>query len=74
MVPKSEQARIAGMPEEDLINLQFGLGMWIRNNLGLWETNPELLAATGQGSADDASEVIIRAFWVAIRGEQPKIH
>lgn len=33
-LPEAEAAKIAAMPESDLINLHFGLGMWIRNNLG----------------------------------------
>ena len=36
LVPDAEQARIAYMKEDELVTLHLGLGMWIRNNLGLW--------------------------------------
>jgi len=32
---EEEKAAIAAMAESELIGLHFGLGMWIRNNLGL---------------------------------------
>ena len=74
LVPDVEQARIAYMTEEDLISLDIGMGMWIRNNLGLWEGNTALLQATGEDHPDDASGEIIRAFWLALRGDLPKVH
>jgi hypothetical protein len=37
------KAAIAAMAESELIGLHFGLGMWIRNNLGLWKGNGELM-------------------------------
>jgi hypothetical protein len=42
--------------------------------LGLWNGNAALLDATGEAHADDASGVIIRAFWLALRAELPKVH
>lgn len=45
----------------DLDCTHFGLGQWIRNNLGLWRGNPELLAATGAWHPDDASGPIVEA-------------
>jgi hypothetical protein len=74
LVPEAEQARIATMPEDELITLHFGLGQWVRNHLGLWHDDPALLKATGETNADDASGVIIRAFWQALRDSQPKVH
>lgn len=74
MVPESEQARISGLAEEELITLHFRLGTWIRNNRGLWHDNQQLVTAAGCESADDASAIIIREFWVALRGEGPKVH
>jgi hypothetical protein len=74
LVPDPEQAKIAAMPENDLIRLHFGLGMWIRNNLGLWQANSPLLEATGETDPDDASGVIIRAFWQRLRDDLPKVH
>lgn len=74
LVPEDQQTKIAVMTQDELIALHFGLGQWVRNNLGLWGRNPTLLAATGRDNADDASAVIIRAFWQALRDDLPKLH
>ena len=74
LVPEDEKSRIAVMKQEDLTSLHFGLGQWIRNNLGLWLKESALLAATGKADADHASGVIIRAFWMALRDDLPKVH
>ena len=74
LMPDDEQAAISAMAEDHLIKLHHGLGQWVRNHLGLWGENPVLLAATGEQTADDASDAIIRAFWSALRAELPKIH
>ena len=74
LVPESEQADIAYMNEAELSTLHFGLGQWARNHLGLWGDNPALLAATGESNADDASEVIVKAFWMRLREGLPKVH
>ncbi len=73
-VSDSEQENITAMAERDLTMLHFGLGQWVRNHLGLWGDNAALIAETGEQTADDASGVIIRAFWNALRAELPKIH
>jgi hypothetical protein len=36
LLPDGEKAKIAAMSQDDLVALHLGLGMWIRNNLGLW--------------------------------------
>ncbi len=74
LLPDAEQAAICALAEDDLIKLHHGLGQWVRNYLGLWGDNPKLLAATGEQSADDASDVIIRALWMALRGRLPQVH
>lgn len=73
---------IAAMPERDLPDLHFGLGIWVRNNFGLWERNLPLLEEcmkirfAGRVAMpshvvlmhpDDASGIIIRAFWGRLR-------
>lgn len=62
LVPEDEQAKIAALTQDELMALHFGLGQWVRNNLGLWGTNSALLAATDKENADDASAVIMN-FW-----------
>jgi hypothetical protein len=74
MVPDSEQAKIIGMTEDDLINLDLGLGLWIRNNLGFYDGNNQLLNDSGKDNPDDASFAIIHAFWQQLRCELPKLH
>jgi hypothetical protein len=69
-----EKAAIAAMAESELIGLHFGLGAWIRNNLGLWKGNRALLEATGEADADDASMVIVEAVWKRLREMVPKMH
>jgi hypothetical protein len=74
LVPAEEQARITSLTEDQLLSLHFGLGQWVRNYFGLWGSNPELLKASGETDADDASGVILRQFWLALRDELPKLH
>lgn len=74
LVPESEQTKIAFMPESELPTLDFGLGQWVRNNLGLWGANPDLLADVGEPHPDEASLVIIRAFWLALKNDLPKLN
>ena len=68
------KAAIAAMAESELIGLHFGLGAWIRNNLGLWKGNRALLESTGEADADDASMVIVEAVWRRVREMVPKVH
>ncbi len=68
------QDKIAAMLESDLVMLHMGLGQWIRNTMGLWQGNIRLLAATGERDPDDASGVIIQAFWQGLQDERPKVH
>jgi hypothetical protein len=67
LVPESEQANIAEIPEDELIRLHLGMGMWVRNNLGLWQGNEALMADTGALDVDGAASVIGRAFWLRVR-------
>lgn len=77
-LPEAEAAKIAGMPESDLIHLHFGLGMWIRNNLGLWQGNDALMQALREREPgihpDDASMLIIEQVWRRLREMTPKTH
>jgi hypothetical protein len=60
------------LAEWDLIKRHYGFGKRVRNHLCLVD-NLVLLAATGKQSADNVSDVIVRAFWAAWRAEQLKI-
>jgi len=73
-----DKAAMAAMAESELIGLHFGLGAWIRNNLGLWKGNDQLMRAARECNQsmhpDDASMVIIEAVWERLREMAPKVH
>ncbi len=73
LVPEAEQAKIALGSQDDLVDLHFGLGKWVRNNLGLWNPDSPLLKATGQTNADDASDLIVREFWQELKDEHSDV-
>jgi hypothetical protein len=74
LVSPEEQAKICSLNEYELVSLHWGLGQWVRNNFGLWGSNPALLNATGKEGAEDASEVILREFWRSLRDALAKLH
>lgn len=74
MVPDNEQAKIAAMQEDNLINLDLRLGLWIRSNLGFYDGNTQLLRDSGKRNPDEASFAIIHAFWQHMRCGLPKVH
>jgi len=74
MVEESEQAKIAAMDSDEIYTLHFGLGMWIRNHMGFYAGNDQLLKDTGESEPDDASMVILRAFRDRLRADLPRIH
>ena len=49
--------------EENLVSYHLGLGMWIRNEFGLWNGNIILLINTGELNPDNASQIIIENTW-----------
>lgn len=55
------------MPQENLCELHFGLGLWIRNGFGLWQGNRELLAECETDDADTASGIILLRLWEHVR-------
>lgn len=71
---EDEQTQLAALPEGRLFELHFGLGMWIRNHLGLWSGNRRLLEASGERHPDDASMVITVAVWRRLQEDVPKVH
>ena len=69
-----DKAIIRAMSKSDLIWQHMGLGLWIRNNLGLWSGNARLFEATGTSRADDASMVITEALWRRLQQDVAKVH
>jgi len=58
-----QKIEIAATPEDDLINLHFGLGREIRNAFGLHDLGSKLLADCGTPHPDDGAGVIVRDLW-----------
>ena len=73
LMPKATQAQIASLAEDDLMT-DFGLGMWVSSHLGPWKDNAALLQSAGVWHPDDASAIIIRAFWLRLRDDLRKVH
>ena len=67
-IDEKQKADLRAIEEQHLLaKTHFGLGMWVRNELGLWKGNDELLRATGNGDPDGASSVIVHAVWEELR-------
>ena len=73
---EQNKADIKKTSKEELIDLHLGLGLWIRNNFGLWNHNQSLLnscklvAGYHQGQSiesDEASNVIVKALWETLQ-------
>lgn len=58
-----QKLTLALMPENDLIDLHFTLGLAIRNAFGLHEPGSKLLVDCGASHPDDASGAIILELW-----------
>ena len=69
----NNEIRLATMKEDDLSDLHFSLGNYIRNSFGLWTGNEALLESCRMVSGnlnlhvDDASMVIITELWKKIK-------
>lgn len=68
----TEKELIRSSTEEKLTDFHLGLGTEIRNKLGLWDYNYELLISCGELEPDEASMVIIKAVWEALHNEQSR--
>ena len=72
---KEDRNTIKNIRKENLIDLHFGLGTWIRNSLGLWGDNKKLLGTDEYKNdhPDNISSKIIKAVWDKLNEEQSKI-
>ena len=69
LLPDKDKTDIAAKSQDELIELHFGLGMWIRNNFGLWQGNAALAQDAGTNEPDDIAGIIIEALWRRIVAE-----
>jgi hypothetical protein len=63
VLDQEHKVAIAAMPEEELINLHFSLGLAIRNAFGFWYANSPWLKACQSMNPDDISDQIIHELW-----------
>lgn len=70
-----ELAKFMACSEDELIKYHMGLGMWMRNNWGLWEGGElqEYFKAMGIWHADDMSGIIIDSFHRHLCGSPIKL-
>ena len=61
-----DKAEIAAMKKEDLIDLHFGLGRYIRNNFGLYDGDDALKTDWSEHD-DSCSSRIIDALWERLK-------
>ena len=65
-LPASMREDIRACDEANLVRHHFGLGMWMRNNWGLWSEGSPLkqyFDGLGIHEADDASSKILMSYW-----------
>ena len=67
-----KREELAALAEDELDGLFTPFGATIRNSLGLWTGNRELLEDAGADDADTASQVIMHALWQRLRDEADK--
>ena len=58
-----EKKQLRDTKFENLIHFHFSLGTTIRNILGLWQGNDELIKSSGCDHPDDCSMKIIERAW-----------
>ena len=64
--------QIKQLEEDDLWEVHMSLGQGIRNSMGLWGINKELLKSCGSEEMhpDDASSAIVKFLWLKLRHEK----
>ncbi len=68
LMPEEDQLDLKDTPENKLRSYHFFLGMFIRNQFGLWKGNNELLRSCADKDRysmdpNNAAMVIIKALW-----------
>ena len=72
-LPLRDKTKLGDMDEEDLIELHFSLGVYVRNEFGLWGENRDLMESCRSVSGeaylheDDAAMVIVTELWERVR-------
>jgi len=72
MLPSSMREDIRACEEANLVRHHFGLGMWMRNNWGLWSAESPLkqyFDSQGIRDADDATSMILKSYWMRLNSK-----
>ena len=67
-----QKGELFELNELELALAHRGLGGWVRQELGLWNKNSELMRVLGVRHPDDASAKVVRAVWQALRDDENK--
>lgn len=65
-MPPDDKTTVVTTDKDDLIRFHDGWGRGIRNAYDLWQ-NYELVEKLGADHPDDASMIIIKTVWIALR-------
>lgn len=72
-LPAESIGQLKAIAEKDLIATHFGLGMYLRNHLSLWDGESRIMHDAklrfGTTHADDVSAEIIRLLWERLLAE-----
>jgi hypothetical protein len=71
LIPAATKQYLRSLAETDLDREHWGLGLAIRNVLGLWREDAPLtqwFAARGFAQSDDMSIEVLRAYWRRLHG------
>jgi len=75
LLSPEEREKFVSYAEQDLILLHHSLGMYIRNEFGLWDgRNKALLSQFEYRHPDDISSIIIRTAWKKLRARMDTKH
>jgi hypothetical protein len=75
VIPAATKQYLRALDESGLDREHWGLGLAIRNVLGLWRDDAPLtrwFAARGFVHGDDMASVILRAYWRRLHGLEPE--
>jgi hypothetical protein len=74
-LPPETTEKMRDGKEDDMAMYHKGLGMWMRNNWGLWANGPlyQHLTILGLSHPDDMSAVILTSFWRQLHGKPIEI-
>jgi len=74
LIPAATKQYLRSLHETDLDREHWGLGLAIRNVLGLWREDAPLtkwFASRGFAQSDDMASEVLRAYWRRLHGLEP---